>query len=345
MTENNAPFRAGVPSSAGPFLFAAALAILAFATPPLSLEARQLPGDKWSGTQINSVSRWDYGTLPEDLERARVDAITATANGDYAKAAGFWKELSDGTVGRFGGDDPRTVAVNVRLIHALYLGGEYEKVAFLADEVLPELELTFGVVSRESLLARNAKAFSKGELGDRKTAAALLESNLRICAILTGENSREVMAGKAQLARQVKLGGDPKKAGEMLLDLIKLQEETLGIEDPDTLISKKILAGTYNLQGEYTESVLTYALIIEPMERVLGSGHPDTLTAMAGLADVFTAINDFDLAMDLYKDVIEKQKLVLGEEHPFTRMTKTNLVAATVKKGDFTALSALTLNG
>jgi tetratricopeptide (TPR) repeat protein len=113
---------------------------------------------------------WNCEPLESELEKMRLEALEYTAKGVYHKALESFKELSQKADEKYGAQDPRALALQVRLVYLLNLFSENEKAIELGEKISPLVINEFGKNSIEHILVMEAISWCYGNLEDFEKA-------------------------------------------------------------------------------------------------------------------------------------------------------------------------------
>lgn len=170
--------------------------------------------------------------------------------------------------------------------------------------------------------------------GKYKEAKEMLEQNVEYRSLTLGEEHKDTLTDKENLARAYWHLHQLNKAQELQMHVLEKREKILGAEHPDTLFSMSRLAATYCDLNRLNQAEELYMQALERRKKVLGAEHPDTLLSMINLAMTYVKMNRLIEAEELLVQVLEKHKEVLGPEHPCTLWSMVNL-ALTWKVQDY----------
>jgi hypothetical protein len=164
-------------------------------------------------------------------------------------------------------------------------------------------------------------------IGENETAETHLDAALAIRSRLLGEEHRQYLAVRTQLAVLRRDQGRFAEAEAIARATLAVQERVLGKEHPDAL------AGTCNLavfcarQGRLAEAEPLYLEVLEAARRTLGEDDQITRRTRSNLASLLLQQQRHEEAEVLLLESLGSLERTLGEDHVLTLTTMGNLAS------------------
>lgn len=159
-------------------------------------------------------------------------------------------------------------------------------------------------------------------------AAALGTDLVQVCSRLLGNEHRDTLRSRHDLAIALREAGRLAEATALLEQNLAARERVLGYDHPDTLQSRHDLAFAYRDVGRLTDAVSLFGQTLAARERVLGSDHPDTLQSSADLAGSYRKAGRLTEAIALHQRTLAARQRALGAQHPAVLQSQHDLAAA-----------------
>ncbi|MFM9581058.1 FxSxx-COOH system tetratricopeptide repeat protein [Streptomyces caniscabiei] len=140
-----------------------------------------------------------------------------------------------------------------------------------------------------------------------------------------GEDHRQYLYLRCQLANVLRSQGRYVEAEEIDRDLLDRQRRVLGPSDAHTYITTSSLASDYAALGEYGKAEKLAREAREGFSRTFYPAHPRTLSAANNLALALRMVGRYDDARDIDQDTYFRRKDVLGPDHPYTLSSASSL--------------------
>lgn len=151
-----------------------------------------------------------------------------------------------------------------------------------------------------------------------------------------GEDSRDAMRQRHNIAVAARHQGRLAEAETLLREIVAQRSRVLGASDPDTLRSLDNLATVLRRQGKPGEAVQLYRDVLTAQERELGPVHQDTLDTRNNLALVLRDLGHLEEAEVLLTQTLEQKRRVYGlikADHPEILTTRHNLARVMADMG------------
>jgi serine/threonine protein kinase/Flp pilus assembly protein TadD len=151
-----------------------------------------------------------------------------------------------------------------------------------------------------------------------------------------GENAREAMRLRHNIAVAARHQGRLAEAEDLLREVAEQRARILGATDPDTLRSLDNLATVLRRLGKPREAVQLYRDVLAAQERELGPADEDTLDSRNNLALVLRDLGQLDEAETLLTRTLEQKQRVYGPikpDHPEILTTRHNLARVLADQG------------
>ncbi|MFF7452882.1 tetratricopeptide repeat protein [Kitasatospora sp. NPDC008115] len=170
--------------------------------------------------------------------------------------------------------------------------------------------------------------------GEIPRATAHLERALACRVRMLGENHRDTLTTRNDLANVFQSTGDLSRAIPLHKQNFTDMMWALGLDHPDTLTACNNLATAYELAGDLRRAIFLHEQNFADRARVLGEDDPDTLASRNNLASAYQSAGDLHRALPLYEQNLEDMTRALGEDHPDTLASRNNLASAYQSAGD-----------
>ncbi|QYX80359.1 FxSxx-COOH system tetratricopeptide repeat protein [Streptomyces akebiae] len=161
--------------------------------------------------------------------------------------------------------------------------------------------------------------------GDFPGAQRLADDLLTHWKPALGENHRQYLYLRCQLANVLRSQGRYVEAEEIDRDLLDRQRRVLGPSDAHTYITTSSLASDYAALGEYGKAEKLAREAREGFSRTFYPSHPRTLSAANNLALALRMVGRYDDARDIDQDTYHRRRDVLGPDHPYTLSSASSL--------------------
>ncbi|SPF05278.1 FxSxx-COOH system tetratricopeptide repeat protein [Streptomyces sp. MA5143a] len=178
------------------------------------------------------------------------------------------------------------------------------------------------VEPRRLLIDRIRYLWKRGAFPD---AQRLAEELLAYWRQTLGENDRQHLYLRGQLANVLRSQGRFVEAKAIDEDLVEHQRRVLGPSDAHTYITTSSLASDYAALGEYRNAVELARDAHQGFSQIFHESHPRTLSAANNLALALRMVGRYDDARDIDQDTYGRRKDVLGPDHPYTLSSATSL--------------------
>jgi tetratricopeptide (TPR) repeat protein len=149
-----------------------------------------------------------------------------------------------------------------------------------------------------------------------------------------GEEHRNTLTTRHNLAVAHLMGNDPGPAIPLFQQNLRLREQTLGEDHPDTLTTLRHLADAHRLAGHFDRAVHLYDRTFQGRTRALGPAHTDTLAALNLLAGSLLLGGLPKEAIPLCQQALRGMENALGHSHPDVLTTRNQLAHAHKDAGD-----------
>ncbi|MFF6782606.1 FxSxx-COOH system tetratricopeptide repeat protein [Streptomyces sp. NPDC012510] len=161
--------------------------------------------------------------------------------------------------------------------------------------------------------------------GDFPGAQRLADDLLVHWKPMLGEDHRQYLYLRCQLANVLRSQGRYVEAEEIDRDLLDRQRRVLGPSDAHTYITTSSLASDYAALGEYGKAEKLAREAREGFSRTFYPSHPRTLSAANNLALALRMVGRYDDARDIDHDTYNRRRDVLGPDHPYTLSSASSL--------------------
>lgn len=161
-------------------------------------------------------------------------------------------------------------------------------------------------------------------------AVTVLESLLQDCRLVLGDEHPETLVVEGNLAVAHVLSGEHEIGSRLMLDNVARRERVFGDGHALTLTARDALATTHRLAGRLAEALRLYSGIALQRNRVLGPSHPDTLTTRLGLGLTLAESGDTATALDVVTAALRdcEQAGVAGRHTEVLRSCRRDIAAA-----------------
>ncbi|HEX5758348.1 MAG TPA: tetratricopeptide repeat protein [Thermoanaerobaculia bacterium] len=243
-------------------------------------------------------------------QRARAEKEARTAGRVTDFLAGMFQEL-----------DPYQVALDENSLPHILERSQKRIDTDLAGEpaAQDELRATIGVVYSNLGLVRPARKLLEQVVAFRRRAL--------------GEEHRETLQAKSDLANVYSAAARYQEAEKLYREVLAGRRRVLGEEHADTIKSMGNLANVSRHRGRLKEAEGLNAQVVELFRRVQGDRHPDTLKAMTNLANLYAVQGRLRKAEDLHRRVLQIRRGLLRPGHPDTLASMTSLANVVSARG------------
>ncbi|MEV6572922.1 tetratricopeptide repeat protein [Streptomyces sp. NPDC051577] len=169
---------------------------------------------------------------------------------------------------------------------------------------------------------------------DPEGAMPLLAQAYHDSRELSGEEHRNTLTTRHNLAVAHLMRNDPGPAIPLFQQNLRLREQTLGEDHPDTLTTLRHLADAHRLAGHFDRAVHLYDRTFQGRTRALGPDHTDTLAALNLLACSLLLLGLPKEAVPLCQQALHGLEIALGPSHPDVLTTRNQLAQAHKDAGD-----------
>ncbi|UUU34147.1 FxSxx-COOH system tetratricopeptide repeat protein [Streptomyces sp. CA-210063] len=142
---------------------------------------------------------------------------------------------------------------------------------------------------------------------------------------LLGEDHRQYMYLRCQLANVLRSQGRYVEAKEIDEDLLDRQRRVLGRTHPHAYITASGLSSDLAALGEYQLAVTVAAEAHEGFGQIFHESHPRTLSAANNLALALRMVGNHHRAREIDQNTYDRRMEVFGPEHPYTLASASSL--------------------
>ncbi|MEV7525395.1 tetratricopeptide repeat protein [Streptomyces sp. NPDC091371] len=264
-----------------------------------------------------------------------------------------------------GEDHPDTVLARGDLAHAYKEAGDLGRAVPLFERTLSDMERVHGTDHGRTRAVRMALSLAYREAGDLAGARSLGHPDTRGAgtrsadvgyALLkaddpqgampllaqayhesrerSGEEHRNTLSTRHNLAVAHLMGNDPGPAIPLFQQNLRLREQTLGEDHPETLTTLRHLADAHRLAGQFDRAVHLYDRTFQGYTRTLGPAHTDTLAALNLLGYTLLLLGRPKEAIPLFQQALQGLETALGPSHVDVLTTRNQLAQAYQDAGD-----------
>ncbi len=156
-------------------------------------------------------------------------------------------------------------------------------------------------------------------------ARTLFEQLVEIHGDALGDDARQTLGTKSDLAQALRSEGKLGEAEALWTELIPVMAEALGDEDVDTLAARHNLATLQSDQGRHQDSRQLLENVVAGFAKHYGKEHPRTLIARDQLAQTLARLGEFESARSILEEVASGFEVALGREDQHTLMARSTL--------------------
>ena len=178
-------------------------------------------------------------------------------------------------------------------------------------------------------------AFVLDEQGKYVEADTSFRNALSEYQRVRGDNSRDVLALRNNLAISLQRQGKFAEAEAQFREIIELEKKNLGATHADTLTSRSNLAVVLENLGKFAEAEAESREVIKLQEKVFGPESPDTVSSRNNLAIALERQGKYGEAEMLHRESLKILGKLLGAEHPKTLSIRMNLATMLSKQGKY----------
>ncbi|MEU7164354.1 tetratricopeptide repeat protein [Streptomyces morookaense] len=164
--------------------------------------------------------------------------------------------------------------------------------------------------------------------GDPERAVPLFEQDFHDSRQKLGEDHRNTLVGRHNLAVAHLTAGDPGRAIPLFQQNLRVRERLLGEDHPDTLNTLRHLADAHREAGDLGQAIHLYDKTFRARKRTLGTDHADTLAVLNLLAYTYGLAGRPDHAIPLFEQGLQGMQRTLGADHPLTRTVREHMASA-----------------
>ncbi|MGW4652063.1 tetratricopeptide repeat protein [Kitasatospora sp. NPDC004289] len=198
----------------------------------------------------------------------------------------------------------------------------------LADHSAPDDDSDYAA----SLFAVGGRFLA--EHGDLRRAVTHLERTHAHRMRVLGEDHRETLLSRNNLALLYLDSGDSQRALAMQEQTLRAQVRLFGETHPNTLRCRNNLAITYQSTGDLARATPMFHQVFEAHTLLFGPRHPGTLASRGNLANAYASQGDLARAVILLEQNLAETALELGDDDARTLICRSNLASAYESAGD-----------
>ncbi|MDF1808518.1 MAG: tetratricopeptide repeat protein, partial [Phycisphaerales bacterium] len=218
-----------------------------------------------------------------------------------------------------GSEHARSLETQVYLIKSYQLLGEFEKVRILVAEVLPKMNVAFGVNDPRTYRIRAFLTIAEVETGFPERAHERASAMLKNSIELFPDGHWDVTQCKFLLAHSLLALGKPQEVVDLMNPVMKFMESSENVRLIRKYQPRYWLAKSHNELGNHQHSIELLSVVLEELSLNLGSKHPHVLQCQFEYAKALAATGDsdgLDHRIELLKEGFQES---FGPEHPYTK--------------------------